>query len=333
MKNWVVVLITLALFSSSCVTLKQYRELSSKNESLEDGMAQLQTANRELKVLQAENQSRIKVLEGQIADLEGQIVVERRKYNLMEQKYLKSNELYKNLLKIQKELVSGSDVEMRKLLAELHQNQEELLVKEDYLRKLEDTLNQKKFNLETLQKNFENQQARLVELENVLNQKDSIMTALTSKVSEALFSFKDDELTVEMKNGKLYVSMEEKLLFGSGSFDVGVKGKDAINKLARVLELNTDIQILIEGHTDNVPYNGASNLMIDNWDLSVKRATSIVRILVEGSNIDPTRLTAAGRSKFIPVDTNDTTEGKQKNRRIEIILSPNLDELYELITK
>ena len=333
MKNWVVVLITLALFSSSCVTLKQYRELSSKNESLEDGMAQLQTANRELKVLQAENQSRIKVLEGQIADLEGQIVVERRKYNLMEQKYLKSNELYKNLLKIQKELVSGSDVEMRKLLAELHQNQEELLVKEDYLRKLEDTLNQKKFNLETLQKNFENQQARLVELENVLNQKDSIMTALTSKVSEALFSFKDDELTVEMKNGKLYVSMEEKLLFGSGSFDVGVKGKDAINKLARVLELNPDIQILIEGHTDNVPYNGASNLMIDNWDLSVKRATSIVRILVEGSNIDPTRLTAAGRSKFIPVDTNDTTEGKQKNRRIEIILSPNLDELYELITK
>ena len=249
----------------------------------------------------------------------------------MEEKYLKSKELYNNLLKIQNELVSGSDVETRRLLAELQQNQQELLNKEDYLRQLEDSLNQKKANLETLRADFEDQQVRLVELENILNQKDSIMTALTSKVSEALFSFKDDELTVEMKNGLLYVSMEEKLLFKSGSFEVGDKGKDAIQKLARVLETNPDIQILIEGHTDNVPFNGASNLMIDNWDLSVKRATSIVRILLKGSEIAPSRLTAAGRSKYIPVDTNETTEGKQKNRRIEIILSPNLDELYELI--
>lgn len=324
---------TLALFSSSCVTLRHYRELSSKNESLEEGMAQLQSANRDLKVLQAENQSRIKVLEGQVSDLEAQIVAERRKYNLMETKYLKSNELYQNLQRIQNELVSGSDVETRKLLAELQRNQQELIQKEDYLRSLEDSLNQKKFNLETLKKDFEDQQVRLVELENILNQKDSIMAALRSKVSEALFSFKDDELTVEMKNGMLYVSMEEKLLFKSGSFDVGDKGKDAISKLSRVLELNPDIQILIEGHTDNVPYNGVSNLMIDNWDLSVKRATSIVRLLVQSSSIDPSRLTAAGRSKYIPVDTNETTAGKQKNRRIEIILSPNLDELYELISK
>ncbi len=148
------------------------------------------------------------------------------------------------------------------------------------------------------------------------------MTALTSKVSEALFSFNDDELTVEMRNGMLYVSMEEKLLFKSGSFEVGDKGKDAMNKLSSVLEVNPDIQILIEGHTDNVPFNGASNLMIDNWDLSVKRATSIVRILMTNSKIDPTRLTAAGRSKYLPVDSNETTEGKQKNRRIEMLLRP-----------
>ena len=296
-------------------------------------MSRITSENRDLKVLQTENQSRISVLEGQIAGLESQIVDERRKYNLMEEKYIRANEIYQNLLKIQNELVSGSDVETRKLLAELQKNQQELLEKEDYLRELEDSLNLKKTNLEILQSNFEEQQARLVELEGVLNQKDSIMTALTSKVSEALFSFKDDELTVELKNGMLYVSMEEKLLFKSGSFDVGDKGKDAIQKLANVLEINPDIQILIEGHTDNVPYNGVSNLMIDNWDLSVKRATSIVRLLVQGSQIDPSRLTAAGRSKYIPVDTNETAEGKQKNRRIEIILSPNLDELYELISK
>lgn len=333
MKNWVVILLTLALFSSSCVTLKKYRGLESRNESLETNMSSLKTTNRELEIQQTENMSRIKVLIKQVVDLEDQIVDERRKYNLMEQKYLKSEELYQNLLKIQNELVSGSDIETRKLLTELQKNQQELIVKEDYLRSLEDSLNQKKVNLENLQKEFEAQQARLVELEYVINQKDSLMTALTSKVSEALFSFNDDELTVEMRNGMLYVSMEEKLLFKSGSFEVGEKGKDAITKLSGVLEVNPDIQILIEGHTDNVPYNGASNLMIDNWDLSVKRATSIVRILMTNSNIDPTRLTAAGRSKYLPVDTNETTEGKQKNRRIEIILTPKLDELFELISR
>ncbi|MBN1337861.1 MAG: OmpA family protein, partial [Bacteroidales bacterium] len=124
-----------------------------------------------------------------------------------------------------------------------------------------------------------------------------------------------------------------KLLFRSGSFEVEAKGRDAIDKLSGVLEINPEIQILIEGHTDNVPYRGTSSLMIDNWDLSVKRATTIVRLLLQGSEIDPARLTAAGRSEYIPVGSNDTPEGKQKNRRIEIILSPRLDALYELISK
>lgn len=328
-----VILITLALFSSSCVTLKKYKDLETQNESLTGLNSRLKDENRRLEIRQTENKSRITVLENQVKDLDDRIVEERRKYNAMEQKYLKANELYQNLLRIQNELVAGSDTETRKLLAELQQNQQELIDKEDYLRKLEDTLNEKKANLDILQQEFENQQARLVELENVLNEKDSLMTALTTKVSEALFSFNDDELSVEMRNGMLYVSMEEKLLFSSGSFEVGAKGQDAIRKLAAVLEVNPDIQILIEGHTDNVPYKGSSNLMIDNWDLSVKRATSIVRILLAGSNIDPARLTAAGRSKFIPVDTNETAEGKQKNRRIEIILTPKLDELFDLISK
>ena len=333
MKNWMVILLTIALFSSSCVTMKKYRELEASNESLENSMDILRETNRRLEIQQTEDKSRINVLEGQIKDLEDQIVEERRKYNTMESKYIKANELYQNLLKIQNELVSGSDTETRKLLAELQQNQQELIQKEDYLRELEDTLNAKKANLEKLREEFEQQQARLVELETVINQKDSLMTALTSKVSEALFSFKDDELSVEMRNGMLYVSLEEKLLFKSGSFEVGEKGKDAITRLAKVLEINPDIQILIEGHTDNVPYNSTSNLMIDNWDLSVKRATSIVRILLSESNIDPKRLTAAGRSKYLPVDTNETAEGRQKNRRTEIILTPRLDELYDLISK
>ena len=327
------VFISAALLFSSCVTLRQYRELSSENQSLEDAMGRIKTENRDLLIKQTENLSRINVLEGQIKDLDAEILDERRRYNLMEEKYLKANDLYQNLLKIQNELVSGSDIETRRLLAELQQNQQELLVKEDYLRKLEDTVNAKKASLEALQQEFAGQQARLEELQRVLDHKDSVMAALTSKVEEALFSFRDDELSVEMRNGLLYVSLEEKLLFRSGSFEVEAKGRDAIEKLSRVLEINPEIQILIEGHTDNVPYRGTSNLMIDNWDLSVKRATTIVRLLLQGSEIDPARLTAAGRSEYIPVDSNDTPEGKQKNRRIEIILSPRLDALYELISK
>jgi chemotaxis protein MotB len=136
-----------------------------------------------------------------------------------------------------------------------------------------------------------------------------------------------------MKNGKVYVSLDEKLLFKSASWDIDANGRNALKKLAGVLERNPGIQITIEGHTDNVPYNPGSGQLKDNWDLSVKRATTVVRVLLEGTKIDPKRLTASGRSEYIPVEASNTSDARQKNRRTEIVLTPDLTELYRLIDK
>lgn len=172
---------------------------------------------------------------------------------------------------------------------------------------------------------------RLAEVETLLKRQDSVTNALNDIVKRALLSFKSDELTVEMKNGKVYVSMSDKLLFRSGSAEVEDKGKEAIKTLAEVLNKNTDVSIMIEGHTDNVPIK--TTQFADNWALSVARSTNIVRLLDETYKVDAKRLTAAGRGEYMPKMSNDMPEGRAKNRRTEIILSPKLDELFKLIDK
>ena len=173
---------------------------------------------------------------------------------------------------------------------------------------------------------------RLTELEAIIRRQDSITNALNEIVKRALLSFNSEELTVEMKNGKVYVSLSDKLLFKSASADIEEKGQEAIKKLGEVLNKNLDIDVLIEGHTDNVPLRSTINFK-DNWDLSTERAANIVRILSDLSKVNPKRLTAAGRSEYMPKASNDTPEGRAKNRRTEIILTPKLDELYKLIDK
>ncbi|MFY7733554.1 MAG: OmpA/MotB family protein [Bacteroidia bacterium] len=173
---------------------------------------------------------------------------------------------------------------------------------------------------------------RLTELEAIIRRQDSITNALNEIVKRALLSFNSEELTVEMKNGKVYVSLSDKLLFKSASADIEEKGQEAIKKLGEVLNKNFDIDVLIEGHTDNVPLRSTINFK-DNWDLSTERAANIVRILSDLSKVSPKRLTAAGRSEYMPKASNDTPEGRAKNRRTEIILTPKLDELYKLIDK
>lgn len=331
MKKVIFLLFVLSLTGSSCVTLSKFKKLETEKETVESQLKKLESANLALEVDKTELSSRIAVLQKQIDRLEKALLEAQRTVNRTEEKYRKTDELYQNLLKAQSELAEGTDREAARILRELQELQQSLMEKEDRLTRLEASLDQKKQNLEQLEAEFAEQNKRLVELERVLFQKDSIMNGLRAKVADALYAFNSDELTVEMRNGKVYVSLEEKLLFSSGSYRVGAKGVDALKKLATVLEQNPDIQILIEGHTDNVPINSTSDLMIDNWDLSVKRATSIVRILLDNSNIDPRRLTSAGRGEFLPVADNSTTEGKQKNRRTEIILTPRLDELFNLI--
>ncbi|NEN22802.1 OmpA family protein [Cryomorpha ignava] len=172
-------------------------------------------------------------------------------------------------------------------------------------------------------------EARINEMQSEIARRDSITARLNNILRDALLGFKDDELTLEVKNGKVYVSMTDKLLFKSGSAAVEEKGKEAIEALGNVLAKNPDIDVLIEGHTDNVPIKTASYK--DNWDLSVARATSIVRLLADKHDLDEKRLTAAGRGEFQPRATNDTQDGRAQNRRTEIILSPKLDELMNLL--
>jgi len=158
-----------------------------------------------------------------------------------------------------------------------------------------------------------------------------VMAKLKSSISDALLNYKTDELSVYMKDGMVYVSLSEKLLFKSGSDVVDPKGKEALKSLAQVLNGTKDITVMIEGHTDNVPIK--TKMFKDNWDLSTARATSIVRILTVDNSFDAARITASGRSEFHPVKDNTTLEGRAGNRRTEVILSPDLKEMYKLLNQ
>ena len=183
--------------------------------------------------------------------------------------------------------------------------------------------------LNTKERQIAEREKSLAEMQRIIARQDSITKRLNNILRNALLGFNSDELSVEIKNGKVYVSMSDKLLFKSGSSAVEDKGKDALKLLSEVLDKNPDIDILVEGHTDNVPIK--TNVYKDNWDLSVARATSIVRILTTDYKIAPTRLTASGKGEFFPKSENDTPEGRAKNRRTEIILSPKLDEIMKLL--
>lgn len=178
------------------------------------------------------------------------------------------------------------------------------------------------------QKQLEAEQKRLWDLRKLLEQQKQTVENLRKKMADALVGFSSNELQVFVKNGRVYVSLQENLLFPSGSAVVNPKGKQALGTLAQVLNLNPDINVVVEGHTDSVPIHGKYE---DNWALSVARATAIVRILTDTYKVDPTRVTASGRSKYEPVDSNETPEGRQHNRRTEIILAPKLDQLMQLL--
>ncbi len=195
--------------------------------------------------------------------------------------------------------------------------------------RLNKALSDKSDELNAKERLLTERERALAEMSRTIARQDSITKRLNSILRNALLGFNSDELSVEVRNGKVYVSMSDKLLFKSGSATVEAKGKDALKVLADVLDKNQDIDILIEGHTDNVPIK--TSVYKDNWDLSVARATSIIRILSTEYNITPTRLTASGRGEFFPKADNKTEAGRARNRRTEIILSPKLEEIMQLL--
>jgi chemotaxis protein MotB len=202
--------------------------------------------------------------------------------------------------------------------------------KSDLQKSLSNLSSSSQSTIESSKMTIAEQTKRLNDLQNLIQSQKNILTKLKKTIADALINFKPDELTVELKDGKLYVSLQEKLLFKSGSAVVDPKGKQALQTLASVLNTTQDISVTIEGHTDNVPESGKYE---DNWALSTARATSIVRILTIDYKVDPRTVIAAGRSEFYPVADNATTDGKSRNRRTEIILSPNLKELFKLLNQ
>ncbi|MFD2999228.1 OmpA family protein [Pontibacter toksunensis] len=195
---------------------------------------------------------------------------------------------------------------------------------------LGENLNMSKSQIERLNADLKAREQRLAELQRILDEKEKAVANLRNKVSNALLGFNDKDLTIDVRNGKVYVSLAEQLLFNSGSTKVDPKGVDALKKLAAVLREQKDVNVLVEGHTDDVPISRGTVGMQDNWDLSVLRATEITRILAN-AGVDPQRVTPSGRSKYIPVDEGNTKEARQKNRRTEIILTPKLDELFQIL--
>jgi chemotaxis protein MotB len=320
----------LLIFLASCVTTKNYKEMEDQKNQLNGERNELFAENEQLTVDNAEMKAMIESIESEMEEIETWKAETQEEYDKLKSSYDELDRRYNDLKESQDALLKGHTRETQRLLTELQKAQGDLLAKEDLLNELEETATQKMYDVERLRAQLEERNQRLVELEQILNAKDAQMKSLKDAVSAALYGFKEEGLSVYTKDGMVYVSMDEKLLFQTGSIQVDPRGVEALKTLAGVLEVNPDIKITVEGHTDDVPVR-ANASFADNWDLSVKRATSIVRILLNSSSIDPTRLVASGRGEFLPVDAAGTTQARQRNRRTEIILTPRLDELYRLL--
>lgn len=303
----------------ACVPARKYEEANSRAKAMQ---AEVDAANAralEARTSYEELQQRSEEDRKRLARLQQDTTVLGTSLRQMTGQYDKINALNNELLDKYSKLLSGDRSENRKLLTDLETVRLDLMNKEDSLNALAGRIREKEALLA-------DREATLAELQAELAAKEKAMRSLKDRVSQALLGFEGKGLTVEQRGGRIYVSMENKLLFPSGSAVVDPQGKDALSKLAKAIENEKDLNILVEGHTDTDRIQPGS-VFKDNWDLSVMRATSVVRILQENSRIDPVRITAAGRGEYIPIDPSD----KAKNRRIEIILAPDLHGLYELV--
>lgn len=290
--------------------VKERDELCDLLESRELEAAYLTRRNQELAFTNDSLVTRIGEVQRDHSKMKGELKDLEEKHEQLKGEHLDLTQRFSD--EIGKNLSQGHLYDER-----LKEKERRLQLKEDELAKQEKAVIER--------------ERRISELESELARQDSIAKRLNQLLREALLGFDSDELTTEIKNGKVYVSMSDKLMFQSGKADVQQKGRSALEVLANVLNKNKAFQIAVEGHTDNVPIK--TNRYNDNWDLSVDRATSIVRILQGDYKVDPLRLTASGKGEYFPKADNNTAAGRAKNRRTEIILSPNLEELMDLIGK
>jgi chemotaxis protein MotB len=306
------------ILATSCVSKKIYTDLENKYADLKKENRTISDANENL--LKDKNQ--LELDQNALTTERDKLKAERDKlladYAASDKNLKTLQSSYNALEKNSDDALTSNMNKNRELLAKLEAKEKALAAEQDRLNKLKADL-QASSN-------------RLTELENYIAAKDASMKALKDNISKALNAFEGKGLTVEQRNGKVYVSMENKLLFGTGSWTVGTEGKKAVVELGKVLADNPEISVLIEGHTDNDKILGNIGGGIENnWDLSTKRATAIVNILSENKTIDRKNLTAAGRGEFAPLSSNETSDSKAKNRRIEVILTPKLDEISKML--
>lgn len=316
MKNSILILLFATFLLTNCVSPKVYKDLEDKYADLKRENKKLSSDYEDLLRSKNEAQNNLNKLQMQYDEAVAQRDKLESDYNATKSSLDNLKASYDALEKNSSSEIAKNSQKNRELLAQLEAKEQALAAENE--------------RLKTLKQELEARSNRVAELENMIAAKDAKMNQLKDAISKALTNFEGKGLTVEQRDGKVYVSMENKLLFESGSWAVGTEGRKAVNQLGSVLANNPDIAILIEGHTDNVPYAGNGQLS-GNWDLSTKRATAIVNILRDNSSINPENLTAAGRGEYAPVATNDAPEGRAKNRRIEVILTPKLDEITRLL--
>lgn len=314
----------------ACVPERKLEETKSKLTSCETSLAELKKATMENEAKLAELKEQAIQDEKLIGSLKKDTTLNGNNLRNLTSKYDKLNSLNEQLMDRLNKLVSGAEKDNAKLSGDLQMTTEQLLKKQDELKSLETMLNKQKSDLENLNVELKKREARVVELEDILKKKDQAAADLRKKLSDALVGFENKGLTITQKNGKVYVSMDESLLFASGKTNVEAKGVEALKNVAKVLEQNQDINVMVEGHTDDVAMKGAGEIK-DNWDLSVMRATSVTKILLGNAKIEGQRITAAGRGEYSPLDKAKTPEARKKNRRTEIILTPKLDELLKVL--
>ena len=330
MKKSILHLSAILFLVSSCVAPKIHNTLLSEHETVSNKL----TAN-EKKVLQLndaleEKEGKVLIIENQLAELRNDSVQNGKALTLLQNKYNELSYAYDLLTSKNSRYMAEKAKETKKLLEQLEQAQTALFQKEDELNNLSISLGVKEEELKLAEQELSARSIRVTELETIINRKDSMVTALKKSISKALIGLEGEGLTIEKRNGKVYISLEEDLLFASGKYVVNSGGVTALNKLSTALSTQTDLEILVEGHTDDIPLSG-KGVVKDNWDLSVMRATNVVKVLTKNQSLNPLQLTAAGRAEFVPIASNETKLGRSSNRRIEMILSPNLDDLFDLL--
>ncbi len=323
-KNAIILLsLCISVILAGCVTKQKYNELQAQYKQCQDDLTYSNAQNVDYANAQKQLTAQLEALTTDVEQLKRDTLSLARKLRQSERDLAKASRDYDDLLKDFGELNVSNQNKIDDLLKNLDAFKDELMAKERLLNAQQDSLLVAKAALEI-------KEARIRDMQAILAQKDAEVKSLKDKVLAALKGFEGSGLNVYEKDGKVYVSMEDKLLFASGSWTLNEGGLNAIRNLASVLENEKDISVLIEGHTDNVPYHGNGQVK-DNWDLSVMRATSVVRALLKSADIAPVRLSASGRSEYLPIDSSDSPAARAKNRRTEIILTPNLDELFQLI--